>query len=148
MSEISDYSMEDAEDITNSFMDEASDLIKYNIRKRLSRKTNKNLAKDLADAMMISKLDPIKDVIVSEVKRGNKVIGLDWYQDSSPKRTQKYSLGLDVALPTPKKMDFPPKTKDAQTSPRNVGRPRNSDYFRVNPSRVSTGEMTNPATAY
>jgi len=145
MSEISDYSMEDAEELTNSFMDEASDLIKYNIRKRLSRKTNKNLAKDLADAMMISKLDPIKDVIVSEVKRGNKVIGLDWYQDSSPKRTQKYSLGLDVALPTPKKMDFQPKTKDAGTSPRTTkGRPRKSEYFNPPP----TGEMTNPATAY
>jgi hypothetical protein len=145
MSEISDYSMEDAEALTNSFMDEASDLIKYNIRKHLSRKTNKNLAKDLADAMMISKLDDTKDVIVSEVKRGNKVIALDWYQDTSPKRTQKYSLGLDVALPTPKKMDFPPKTKDAGTSPRTTkGRPRKSEYFNPPP----TGEMTNPATAY
>ena len=107
MSEITDISMEDAEALTNSFMDEtwekrleneASDLIKYNIRKRLSRKANQTLANDLAYAMTISKLDPIKDLIVSEVKRGNKVIGLDWYQDSSPKRTQKYSLGLSVEL--------------------------------------------------
>jgi hypothetical protein len=103
------------------------------------------LANDLAYAMTMSKLDDTKDVIVSEMKRGNKVFGLNWFQDSSPKRKEKYSLGLDVALPTPKKMDFQPKTKDAGTSPRTTkGRPRKSEYFNPPP----TGEMTNPATAY
>jgi hypothetical protein len=124
MDAITDVSMEVAEEITNSFMltpeewrnqveNEASDLIKYNIRKSLSRKANQTLANDLAEAMIICTLDATNVVIVFEMKRGNKVVVLEWYPDSSPKRLERYSLGLDVALP--KKMDFQPKTKDAGT---------------------------------
>jgi hypothetical protein len=98
--------------------------------------------------MTISQLDNKKDIVVYEAKRGNKTVGLDWYLDSSPKRTERYSLGLDVALPTPKKMNFEPKTRDAGTSPRTTkGRPPAAAYRIANPTRASVGEMTNP-TAY
>ena len=86
-----------------------------------------------------------KNIIVSEAKRGNKTVGLDWYADNSPKRTERYSFGLDVALPTPKKMNFEPKTRDAGTSPRTTkGRPPTASYRAANPTRASVGEMTNP----
>ena len=156
MNEITDISMEDSEELTNWFTDdelktrvknEAANLLKYNIGKRISRKANQKLARDLSDAMTISQLDNKKDIVVSEAKRGNKTVGLDWYLDSSPKRTERYSLGLDVALPTPKKMNFEPKTRDAGTSPRTTkGRPPAAAYRPVtNPTRASVGEMTNPA---
>ena len=103
--------------------------------------------------MTLAQLDrlyePLNDITVTPIKRRNKVVGLGYEETTSPQRTQRYSLGLDRALPTPeqfKSIKNPKsKTQDAQTSPRNVGRPKNSDYFRVNPPRVSTGEMTNPA---
>ena len=157
MDEITDISMEDSEELTNWFTDnewktrvenEAANLLKYNIGKRISRKANEKLAKDLSDAMTISQLDDIKkNIIVSEAKRGNKTVGLDWYADNSPKRTERYSFGLDVALPTPKKMNFQPKTRDAETSMRGAGRPPTASYRNANPTRASVGEMTNP-TAY
>ena len=154
MDEITDISMEDSEELTNWFTDdelktrvknEAANLLKYNIGKRISRKANQKLARDLSDAMTISQLDNKKDIVVSEAKRGNKTVGLDWYLDSSPKRTERYSLGLDAALPTPKKMNFEPKTRDTGTSPRTTkGRPPAAAYRIANPTRASVGEMTNP----
>ena len=155
MDEITDISMEDSEELTNWYTDdelktrvknEAANLLKYNIGKRISRKANQKLARDLSDAMTISQLDNKKDIVVSEMKRGNKTVGLEWYPDSSPKRTERYSLGLDAALPTPKKMNFEPKTRDAGTSPRTTkGRPPTASYRTANPTRASVGEMTNPA---
>ena len=154
MDEITDISMEDSEELTNWYTDdelktrvknEAANLLKYNIGKRISRKANLKLARDLSDAMTISQLDNKKDIVVSEMKRGNKTVGLEWYPDSSPKRTERYSLGLDVALPTPKKMNFEPKTRDTGTSPRTTkGRPPAASYKTANPTRASVGEMTNP----
>ena len=125
-------------------MNEAAKILQYNIGKRISRKSNKLLARDLADAMTISQLDDTKDVTVSSVVRGNKVIGLEWFNDNSPKRQERYSLGLDKALPTPKKFEFKPNTRDATTSPRGAGRPQAAAYRVVNPVRTSVGEMTNP----
>ena len=112
--------------------------------KHLLRKSNKKLARDLADAMTVSQLDDTKDVTVSSIVRGNKVIGLEWFGDNSPKRQERYSLGLDRALPTPKKFEFKPNTRDATTSPRGAGRPQAAAYRVANPTRVSVGEMTNP----
>jgi hypothetical protein len=155
MEEITDISMEDAEELTNLYMrvdedfdkrqqDEAAKTLQYNIGKHFSRKSNKKLATDLADAMTVSQLDDTKDVTVSSIVRGNKVIGLEWFSDNSPKRQERYSLGLDVALPTPKKFNFKPNTRDATTSPRGVGRPQAAAYRVANPTRTSVGEMTNP----
>jgi hypothetical protein len=73
---------------------------------------------------------------------------LNWEVTNSPKRTERYSLGLDVALPTPKKFEFQPERRNAGTSPRGAGRPPAAAYrtarTTANPPRASVGEMTNP----
>ena len=130
---------------------EAIKKIQYNYQKHLSRKEGKAVKKDLEGAMTLAQIgrELKTNFTATPIKRRNKVVGLDVDTNTTPQRIQRYSLGLDVALPTPeqfKSIKNPKsKTQDAQTSPRNVGRPKNSDYFRVNPPRVSTGEMTNPA---
>ena len=86
-----------------------------------------------------------RDMTVTPVKRNNKTIGLSYEENTTPKRQERYSLGLDVALPTPKKFQFQPERRDAGTSPRGVGSPPAAAYRNANPSRVSVGEMTNPA---
>ncbi len=81
MEEITDSSMEDAEELTNLYMrvdedfdkrqqDEAAKTLQYNIGKHFSRKSNKKLASDLADAMTVSQLDDTKDVTVASIVRG------------------------------------------------------------------------------
>lgn len=102
--------------------DEAAKRLQYNIGKRLSRKANKLLAADLADAMTINQLDDTNSITVSSVLRSNKKIGLEWFGDNSPKRQERYSSGLDAALPTPKKIDFKPNTSENITK-RRAGRP-------------------------
>ena len=150
MDEITDISMEDSEELTNWYTDDelktrAANLLKYNIGKRISRKANQKLARDLSDAKDISRLYDNKDIVVFEATKGNKVVGLEWYPDDTPKRLERYSLGLDAALPTPKKMNFEPKTRDTGTSPRTTkGRPPAASYKTANPTRASVGEMTNP----
>jgi hypothetical protein len=94
--------------------------------------------------MTVSQLDDTNDVTVSSIVRGNKVVGLEWFSDDLPKRQDRYPLGLDVALPTPKTFNFKPNTRNATTSPRGVGRPQAAAYRVVNPARTSVGEMTNP----
>ena len=85
-------------------------------------------------------------MVVTPVKRNNKAIGLNILETSSPQRNERYSVGLDLALPTPKQFQFKkPEKKDAETTMRGAGRPLTASYRPVtNPSRVSVGEMTNP----
>ena len=110
------------EDEREKQRDEAAKILQYNIGKRLSRKANKVLAADLADAMTINRLDDTNSITVSSVLRRNKKIGLEWFGDNSPKRQERYSSGLDAALPTPKKIDFKPNTSENITK-RRAGRP-------------------------
>ena len=86
MDEITDISMEDSEELTNWFTDnewktrvenEAANLLKYNIGKRISRKANEKLAKDLSDAMTISQLDDKKKILLFP-KRREETKQSDW----------------------------------------------------------------------
>lgn len=126
--------------------DEATRRLQYNLRKRIGRKEAKALKEDLAAARILNNIEPeYKDLQLSPIKKGNKIVGLDFLTTPNEKREKKYSLGLDVALPTPPQFATPIKgQKDAETTKRPRGRPPRSSYLTANPSRFSTGEMSNP----
>jgi hypothetical protein len=126
--------------------DQAADRIKYNLRKSIGKKQVEVLKKDLAAARILNEIEPeYKNLQLSPMMKGNKVVALDFLTTPNKKREERYSLGLDVALPTPIAFSTPIKgQKDAETVKRGRGRPPKAAYLSANPSRFSTGEMSNP----
>lgn len=126
--------------------EEAANRIKYNLRKRIGRKQAEAIKQDLAAAKLLNLLDPeYKNLTLSPMEKGNKITALDFLISPNEKRNARYSLGLDVALPTPPQFATPIKgQKDAETTKRKPGRPPKSSYVSTNPARFSTGEISNP----
>ena len=124
----------------------ASNMLKYNLQKKLQKKANKVIRDDYEVAKFEQSLNESRDMTLSPLMKGNKVMGLSTYMGATPERKKRYSLGLDVALPTPHKLGITQRKgyRDAAVSPRGPGRPPDSALRSVNPSRFSLGEMTNP----
>ena len=143
---------EDDEDIQKQ--NKAAKIIQHNFEKHsqkhsLQKQTiKKHLQASLQGALTLNRLDNVKDLVVSPIYTGNKkVTNLQYELSLNKNRNEKYSRGLDLALPTPKKrIEFEgiPMTHDVSTSPRKSGRPPTSSYKFINPPRVSVGEMKNP----
>jgi len=108
--------------------EKAANLIKYNFQKHLQNKTNKTIRADYEIMKFEKSLGDGEDMTISPIVRGNKVIGLNSEINSTPNRKQKYSQGLDKALPTPKKLGFTQRKgyRDSGTDPRGPGRPPES----------------------
>jgi hypothetical protein len=94
---------------------EAIKKLQYNYQKHLSRKEGRAVRKDLEGAMTLTQMnkdyDLNRDITVTPIKRRNKVVGLGYEETTTPQRIQRYSLGLDEALPTPEQFKSKKNTK-------------------------------------
>ena len=101
-----------------------------------NRKDNKMIQEGLKIAKDLNNYDNTSGLYVSSIKRGNKVVGLD-YADSTKKaeRMQPRNLlqNFEEVKPKPKKVyrESKLKTKDASTQPRGAGRPKLSSYKKA-----------------
>jgi len=143
---------------------EAVNILKHNIGVHLSKKRGVkedfNAFKNFVDTD--GKGHPNYEGFVLGTEK--KKLDLLATPTNEKKRNEKYSMGLDYALPTPsketlmnlerkiqqrkdeiqKRLHFEPEIKESGTSWRGRGRPTDESYRTANPSRFSTGEMTNP----
>ena len=94
----------------NDKQNKAAKIIQHNFEKHsqkhsLQKQTiKKHLQASLQGALKLNRVDNVKDLVVSPIFTGNKkVTNLQYDLSLNKNRNEKYSRGLDLALPTPKK---------------------------------------------
>ena len=130
--------------------EEAKQILGHNLQKHIQKKPNKQIIKDYQYGRDLSRMsnDLTKEIGITlePLRRGNdKVIGIQ-YNIATPEKERVYSAGLDVALPTPLKLEYTQRkgVRNSSTQKRAPGRTPESAYKIGKASRFSSGEMTNP----
>jgi len=119
----------------NEKENKSSKIITRAFTKAINEKTNKKIQEGLGAAKVIKSFEGNEGMYVNSIKRGNKVVGLNYdYSPAKAERMQPRNLLQNF------EGQAKPKNQDASTQNRGVGRPKLSSYKKANPENFKSAD--------